>query len=176
MKNPSTFKKKIEKANKKTLKSNILRKLLFIFLLYQHFYLIQPSWFFITWTYSFRSICTTFFFVLQLFQFLHMFSPASEPLHMLCSLLETPFLPLQQEGMKYWCVCVSCSVMSNSLCPIDCSLAGFSVHGILQARILVWIAIPFSRGSFRPRYSTRVSCIEGRLFTACATREARAVN
>ena len=67
------------------------------------------------------------------------------------------------------CVCVSCSVMSNSLWPIDCSLAGFSVHGILQARILVWIAIPFSRGSFRPRVQARVSHFEGRFFTIWAT-------
>ena len=49
---------------------------------------------------------------------------------------------------KYVCVCVHahavCSVMS--LCGlIDCSLPGSSVHGILQARILEWVAIPFSR-------------------------------
>ena len=74
--------------------------------------------------------------------------------------------------MKYWYVCVSCSVISNSLWPIDCSLADFSVHGILQARILVWIAISFSRGSFWPRVQTRVSRIEGRFFTIWATREA----
>ena len=40
-----------------------------------------------------------------------------------------------------------------------------SVHGILQARILEWIAILFSRGSSRPRNQTRVSCIEGRFST-----------
>ena len=40
---------------------------------------------------------------------------------------------------------VSCSGMSNSLRPMDCSLPGFSVHGILQARLLEWLAIPFSR-------------------------------
>ena len=37
--------------------------------------------------------------------------------------------------------------MSNSYDPMDCSLPGSSVHGILQARILQWVAIPFSRGS-----------------------------
>ena len=49
-----------------------------------------------------------------------------------------------------------------TLCdPMDCGLPGSSVHDILQARILEWIAIPFSRGSFRPRDRTRVFCIAG---------------
>ena len=48
---------------------------------------------------------------------------------------------------------------------VDCSLPGLSVHGILQARILEWIAIPFSRGSSKPRDRTRVSYIAGRVFT-----------
>ena len=56
--------------------------------------------------------------------------------------------------------------------PMDCSLLGSSVHGILQARILEWVAIPFSRGSSRSRYRTQVSCIAGRFFTIWATREA----
>ena len=47
-------------------------------------------------------------------------------------------------------VCVSHSVMSNSCDPLDCSPPGFSVHGILQARTLEWVAIPFSRGSSQP--------------------------
>ena len=44
---------------------------------------------------------------------------------------------------------------------MDCSLPGSSVHGILQARILEWVAIPFSRGSSQPRDRTQVSCIAG---------------
>ena len=44
---------------------------------------------------------------------------------------------------------VGCSVMSDSMRPMDYSLPGSSVHGILQARILEWVAIPFSRGSVR---------------------------
>ena len=48
---------------------------------------------------------------------------------------------------------------------MDCSLPGLSVRGILQARILEWIAIPFSRGSSKPRDRTRVSYIAGRVFT-----------
>ena len=60
-----------------------------------------------------------------------------------------------------------------TLCdPKDCSSPGSSVHGILQARILEWVAISFSRASSRPRDRTRVSRIAGRLFTIWATREA----
>ena len=55
---------------------------------------------------------------------------------------------------------------------MDCSLPGSFVHRILQARILEWVAIPFSRGSSQPRGQTPVSCIAGRFFTILATREA----
>ena len=55
---------------------------------------------------------------------------------------------------------------------MDGSPPDFSVYGILQARILEWVAISFSRGSSPPRNWTRVSCIVGRLFTDWATREA----
>ena len=44
--------------------------------------------------------------------------------------------------------------------------------GILQAGVLEWIAMPSSRGSSQPRVQTQVSCIAGRFFTVCATREA----
>ena len=57
---------------------------------------------------------------------------------------------------------------------MDCSPPGFSVHGILQARILEWVAISFCRGLSRPRDQTQVSRITGRLFTIRATREATA--
>ena len=56
--------------------------------------------------------------------------------------------------------------------PMDYSLPGSSVHGILQARVLEWVAISFSRRSSRPRDWTQVSCIAGRCFTVWATREA----
>ena len=49
--------------------------------------------------------------------------------------------------------------------PMDPSPACSSVHGILQARILEWVAMPSSRGSSRPRDRTLVSCIAGRFFT-----------
>ena len=52
-----------------------------------------------------------------------------------------------------------CSVVSNSGDPKDCSLPGSSVHGLLQARILHWVAISFSRVSSWPRDQTHVSCV-----------------
>ena len=55
---------------------------------------------------------------------------------------------------------------------MDCSLPGSSVHGILQARILERVAIPFSRGSSRPRDQIQVSSIADTFFTIWATREA----
>ena len=59
-----------------------------------------------------------------------------------------------------------------TLCDhVDCSSPGPSVHGILQARILEWLAIPFSRGSSQPRDRTWVSCIAGRFFIIWATNQ-----
>ena len=52
----------------------------------------------------------------------------------------------------------ACSVVSDSCDPADCSLPGSSVHGILQARMLEWVAISSSRGSSQPRDRTIVSC------------------
>ena len=59
-----------------------------------------------------------------------------------------------------------------SLCdPMDCSQSGSSVHGSLQARILEWAAISFSRGSSQHRDQIQVSCIAGGFFTISATRK-----
>ena len=66
-------------------------------------------------------------------------------------------------------VAQSCPTLCD---PMDCSLPGSSIHGILQARILEWVAISFSRGSSQPRDQTRVSLIAGRRFNLWATREA----
>ena len=63
-------------------------------------------------------------------------------------------------------VSVSHSVMSNSLWPHGCSRPSSSVHEILQATVLEWLAIPFSRGCSWPGGCTWVSCIAGRFFTA----------
>jgi len=66
-----------------------------------------------------------------------------------------------------YCVKVKVTQLCLTLCdPMDCSPPGSSIHGILQARILEWVAIPFSRGSSQPRNQTWVSCIAGRFFTS----------
>ena len=57
--------------------------------------------------------------------------------------------------------------------PLDCSLPGSSVHGILQTRILECAVMPSYRGSSRPRDWTWISLIVGRFFTVWATRDAR---
>ena len=68
------------------------------------------------------------------------------------------------------CVCLLVTQSCLTLCdPMNHSPPEFSIHGILQARILDWIAIPFSRGSSWPRDRTLVSCITGRFFTTLAT-------
>ena len=76
----------------------------------------------------------------------------------------------------HWkCVClslsifVSRSVVLTSCDPIDCSPPGTSIHGILQARTLEWVATPFSRGSCQPRDWTQASCIACRFFTTDAS-------
>ena len=56
--------------------------------------------------------------------------------------------------------------------PSQCSM-DYRVHGVLQARILEWVAFPFSRGSSQPVDRTQVSCITSRLFTSWASREAQ---
>ena len=63
----------------------------------------------------------------------------------------------------------SCQTLCN---PMDHSPPGSSVHGILQAKTLEWVAIPLSRGSSQPRDQTWVACTAGRFFTIWATREA----
>ena len=59
-----------------------------------------------------------------------------------------------------WSESVSCSVVADSCDHVDCSLPGFFVHGIFQARILEWVAISFSRGSSRPRDRMWVSVLQ----------------
>ena len=63
-------------------------------------------------------------------------------------------------------VAQSCPTLCN---PLDCSPPGSFVHGILQARILEWILIPFSRMSAQFRGWARVFCIAGRFFTIWAS-------
>ena len=72
--------------------------------------------------------------------------------------------------MKESEVAQSCPTLCD---PVDCSPPGSSVHGILQARILEWVAISFSKGSSRHRNQTQVSRIASRCFNLWATREAQ---
>ena len=55
-------------------------------------------------------------------------------------------------------------------CLTLCDPMDYTIHAILQARTLEWVAFPFSRGSSLPRDQTQVSCIAGRFFTSWATR------
>ena len=75
--------------------------------------------------------------------------------------LKPPSQPLPYHEMR---VAQLCPTLGN---PMD-----HRVHGILHARILEWVAFPFSRGSSQPRDRTQVSCITGKFFTSWATREA----
>ena len=85
--------------------------------------------------------------------------------HSRCWWVSYPLVILQWNGV--WVESESCSVTSTSLGSMD-----YTVHGILQARILEWVAFSFSRGSSQPRDWTQVSCIADRFFTSWAMREA----
>ena len=66
-------------------------------------------------------------------------------------------------------LCYKCMLVAQScpICdPMDCSPPGSSVPGILQANILEWVAIPFSRGSSWPRDRNQVFCFAGRFFAS----------
>ena len=70
--------------------------------------------------------------------------------------------------------CALCSVLAFSIGKWkwkSLNPDSWWVHGIPQARILEWVAIPFSRESSHPRDQTQVSCIAGRFLTSWATRE-----
>ena len=85
------------------------------------------------------------------------------------------------------CVGFCCTIRESAVCActprhcsrvwlcssMDCSLSGSSVHGILQARILKWVARPSSRGSRGHWDWTNISCIAGGFFTHWATWEAQ---
>ena len=109
------------------------------------------------------------FFSLYRFLFLLMLSSQLIYLTKLSMLAksQTPFMTLA--GWLSLLCCCSVSQSCTTLCePMDCSPAGSSVHGILQTRILEWVAIPFSRGSSWPRDRIPVSCIAGRFCTILA--------
>ena len=79
----------------------------------------------------------------------------------------TKILVIKSTGQIWYMYCLGWRVKVKvaqtflTLCdPVD-----YTVHGILQVRILEWVAFPFSRGSSWPRNWTRVTCIAGRFFT-----------
>ena len=72
-----------------------------------------------------------------------------------------------------WLVWMLVAQSCLTLCdPMDCTLPGFSVHGISQARTLEWVAFSYSRGFSWPRDRIWVSCTADRFFTIWATMEA----
>ena len=73
-----------------------------------------------------------------------------------------------------WSVLVSFSYQKwkwKLLSRVQLFVTPWTIHGILQARILEWVAFPFSRGSSQPRDQTQVSHIAGRFFTSLATKK-----
>ena len=79
------------------------------------------------------------------------------------------FILYIHHSTAYSClVAKSCPTLRD---PMDCSPSGSSVHEILQARILEWVAISFSRGSSQPRDWTHISCIGKWILYHWATRE-----
>ena len=73
------------------------------------------------------------------------------------------FLPYSKVNLPRVLVAQLCLTLCD---PMHCSPPGSSVHGILQTRMLEWVAIPSSRGSSQPRNRTQVSCVAGRHFTS----------
>ena len=73
----------------------------------------------------------------------------------------------KKERKKESEVAQSCPTLCDH---VDCSLPGSSVHGVLQPKIVEWVAISFFRGSSRSKGRTWVTCIAGRRFTLLATK------
>ena len=82
-------------------------------------------------------------------------------LQMMTAAMKVRYLPLGRNAMTNL---VKVKVAQS--CPTLCDPMNCTVHGILQSRILEWIAFPFSRGSSQPRDQTRVSRIAGGFFTS----------
>ena len=95
------------------------------------------------------------------------------PVQCLFSKLRQSYAPFWQKVITVIVALLLCCEVAQSrptLCdPMDYSLPDSSLHGILQARVLEWVAISFSRGSSQPRNQTRVSRIPGRCFNLWAT-------
>ena len=92
----------------------------------------------------------------------------------ICETDKSTMIVQRKQALREVCKCMlsqSCWTLCD---PMDCSPPGSSVHGILQARILEWVAMPFSRGSSQPTDWTHVfhvSCIGRWVLYHWATRE-----
>ena len=112
------------------------------------------------------AITITLYLITKMSQILPVKAPASWSLPLVCSHLSSRIcllllaLVLQDDPVKV-----------TQSCPILCNIMDYRVHGILQARILEWVAIPFSRGSSQPKDRTQVSRTAGRFLTSWAKRE-----
>ena len=116
-------------------------------------------------------------------------SPTGSPIHEILQVrvLEWVAISLSMNSMKrqkdrtlkdelprlvgaQYATAAAAAAKSLQLCPTHCDPVDYSppdssIHGIFQARILEWVAMPSGRGCSQPRDQTWVSCIEGRLFT-----------
>ena len=77
-------------------------------------------------------------------------------------------------GWDGWIDSMDMWVKVTQSCPTLCDPMDYTVHGILQASILEWVAFPFSRGSSQPRDRTQASYFAGGFSTSWATRKAQA--
>ena len=110
--------------------------------------------------------------VISICHFPHVFLPYLFVFFPMCSYISS-ISNMSNHQYSHWSLCVFVAQSCPTLCdPKDCSSPGSSVYVILQARILEWGAISFSRGSSQPRDWTQVSFTTGRCFTIWATREA----
>ena len=87
------------------------------------------------------------------------------------------FPAIEQVIAPDWAHCIhlrseNLKVKVTQWCPTLCNSMDYTVHGILQARILEWVAFSFSRGSSQPKDQTQISRIAGGFFTSWATTEA----
>ena len=94
-------------------------------------------------------------------------------------LRDLPGKQTHQEALECYLLPPSTSLLALSLkvkvaqsCPTLCDPVDYTVHGILRAKILEWVAVLFSRGSSQPKDQTQVSHIAGGFFTSRATQEA----
>ena len=84
------------------------------------------------------------------------------------SLIHTSLVSSQRPQLLWVCLCALVPHSCPALLCYGLESACLFCHGILQARILEWVAVPFSRGSSQPRDRTQVSCIAGGFFALWA--------